>query len=280
MNTGFPYKCIGQRLRACYAARVQTLVVPCLSDNYSFLVGKSLSDGSDVAVVDPCDPTPILAEIRRRALRLVAILNTHQHADHVGGNRVLVSEFPGIPVVAHHSDRGRIPEQTQFVDEGDEVCAAGLTFSVLFVPGHTSGHIAYVTPGAVFAGDTLFGGGCGRLFEGTPEQMNDSLNQKLRRLPDDTKVYFAHEYTQNNLRFALSVEPGNAALIARAAQVAAHRANGGWTVPTTLGEEKRTNPFLRVDELEIVEHFREVLPAQPTSDAVFAALRRAKDTFR
>jgi hydroxyacylglutathione hydrolase len=258
---------------------VPTLIIPCLSDNFSFLVGKSVADGSDVAVVDPCDPAPILAEIRRRGLRLVAILNTHQHADHVGGNRALLEEFPGIGVYAHYSDRGRIPGQTHFVHEGDELHAAGLTFRVLFVPGHTSGHIAYVTAGSVFAGDTLFGGGCGRLFEGTPEAMNQSLNEKLARLPDDTLVYFAHEYTQNNLRFALSVEPENSALQARAAKVKAQRANGEWTVPTTIGEERRTNPFLRVQEPAIVARFRDALGGEPTPDAMFAALRSAKDTF-
>ncbi len=254
---------------------MRVVTVPCRTDNFTYLVG---ADGtSDIAIVDPCDAAPVLAAVKTNALRVVAILNTHHHGDHVGGNRAVLDTFPGIPVYAHTSDQGRIPGLTHPLEDGDELSAAGLHFRVLFVPGHTNGHIAYVTDGAAFVGDTLFGGGCGRLFEGTPQMMNHSLNDKLARLPDATNVYFAHEYTASNLRFARSVEPNNAMLLKRIDDVALARSNGQWTTPSTIGLEKATNPFLRVDQAEIADHVG-LGPGSPR-DAVFAALRRTKDHF-
>ncbi|HEX2736457.1 MAG TPA: hydroxyacylglutathione hydrolase [Polyangiaceae bacterium] len=255
---------------------MRVVIVPCLKDNFTYLVG---AGGLDVAVVDPCDPVPVLAAADREGLRISAILNTHHHADHVGGNKRILERFAGIPVYAHRSDAARIPGMTHAVDEGDEVVAAGLRYRVLFVPGHTSGHIAYVTDGAAFVGDTLFGAGCGRLFEGTPEMMNDSLNAKLARLPPETRVYFAHEYTANNLRFAEHVEPGNPAVQARSKAVAVARERGEWTTPSTIALERATNPFMRVDAPEIVARYRPEFTHEPTAAEIFAKLRSAKDHF-
>lgn len=254
---------------------MRVVTVPCRTDNFTYLVGAA--ETTDVAVVDPCEPEPVLAAVRSAGLRVVAILNTHHHNDHIGGNRAVLNEFPGIPVYAHVSDRGRIPGQTHYLQDGDRLEAAGIRYSVLFIPGHTTGHIGYVTDGAVFVGDTLFGGGCGRLFEGTPEQMNVSLNEKLAKLPEETEVYFAHEYTATNLRFALTVDPDNPALARRIEAVKALRAAGRWTTPSTIGQEKATNPFLRVTYPALVQSAR--LPPSATPADVFGALRRARDRF-
>ncbi len=254
---------------------MRVVTVPCRTDNFTYLVG---ADGTrDVAIVDPCEAEPVLAAVREHELCVTAILNTHHHGDHVGGNRRVLQEFPGIPVYAHASDENRIPGLTHPLEDGDELDAAGLHYRVLFVPGHTSGHIAYVTEGAVFVGDTLFGGGCGRLFEGTPQMMNTSLNGKLAKLPPETRVYFAHEYTSANLNFARTVEPNNPALLRRIAEVRERRSRGEWTTPSTIDLEKATNPFLRVSEPEIIASVG--LTDDAPSDQVFAAVRRAKDVF-
>ena len=255
---------------------MRVVTIPCRSDNYSYLVG--LDNSREVVAIDPCDLEPVLGALVAQDLTLVAILNTHHHGDHVGGNVGLLERYPGIPVYAHVSDRGRIPGQTHDVDEGTRVDAAGLTFQTLFIPGHTRGHVAYITDGAAFAGDTLFGAGCGRLFEGTAAQLNHSLNGKLAQLPDATLVYFAHEYTASNLRFALEVEPDNPQVVARSIQTSDLRKAGKFTTPTSVGVEKQTNPFLRVGETTIRRYLG--LPDEASSDEVFAALRRAKDQFK
>jgi hydroxyacylglutathione hydrolase len=256
---------------------MRALIVPCLRDNFTFLIGAP--GDREVAVVDPSEPEAVLRAIEHHGLRVVAILNTHHHGDHVGGNTGLLARFPGIPVYAHSTDQGRIPGQTHLVNEGDEVRAAGLHFKVLFIPGHTRGHIAYVTDSAAFVGDTLFGAGCGRLFEGTAEQLHHSLNTKLANLPDHTQLYFGHEYTANNLRFAIHIEPGNRALQTRQAEVDQARAAGLWTCPTTLELEKQTNPFLRVTAAEIVARCAGELGVSPTPLEVFTWLRSSKDKF-
>jgi hydroxyacylglutathione hydrolase len=252
--------------------------LPALRDNYIFVLhdpGRKIA-----AVVDPAEARPVLDCLQTLSAELVAIFNTHHHSDHVGGNRGLRHQFPQAIVYGSAQDRGRIPGQQRFLQEGDQVTFGDRTAEVFFVPGHTRAHIAYYfppgssqEPGELFCGDTLFAGGCGRLFEGTPAQMVDSLS-KLRSLPDHTRVWCAHEYTLNNLRFALTVDPNNLDLQQRYANVQQQRDRQEPTIPAHLGVEKRTNPFLRWDQ-----------PALQTAVGIhdpvrtFARIRGLKDQF-
>lgn len=249
--------------------------IPCLSDNYVYLVHEPAQGLT--AVVDPAETAPVLAALAARGWRLTHILNTHHHYDHVGGNLELKAAT-GCKIVGPRADRERIPGIDEEVADGDTYAFGARTAKVFDVPGHTRGHIAYWfgEDAALFCGDTLFALGCGRLFEGTPVQMWDSLS-KLRALPGDTRVYCAHEYTQSNGRFALSVEPGNAALVARMQEVDRRRAANEPTVPSRLAEELATNPFLRPDSAEIQRTVG--LVGAPLAE-VFGATRARKDTFR
>ncbi|MFH1661255.1 MAG: hydroxyacylglutathione hydrolase [Rhodocyclaceae bacterium] len=215
-------------------------LIPAFKDNYIWL----LTRGKRAVVVDPGDAAPVIARLEADDLTLEGILITHHHADHQGGVAELKARWP---VEVHAPANESITGCTRPLSGGERIDILGQTVDVMAVPGHTLGHLAYLAPGALFCGDTLFGAGCGRLFEGTPEQMSASLDS-IAALPDDTLVYCAHEYTEMNLRFALAVEPENAALLARVAKVAALRAAGQPSVPLTLGEEKATNPFLRCTE--------------------------------
>ena len=227
--------------------------VPCLKDNYAYLIH---ADGSDATlVVDPSEAAPVVRALESAGLRLVGILNTHHHFDHVGGNEELLQRYGELPVFGYSTDRGRIPGQTVFLEHGGEFESAMLQFRALHIPGHTLGAVAYVVGDAVFTGDTMFAAGCGRLFEGTPAQMYESLNVKLGALPDSTRVFFGHEYTAKNLEFAAHVEPGNAAVRDKAKRVAELRGRGEFTTPSTLGEERGTNPFMRCTSPEIVSGF-------------------------
>ncbi|MEL6495043.1 MAG: hydroxyacylglutathione hydrolase [Cyanobacteria bacterium J06623_7] len=252
--------------------------IPVLADNYIFV----LSDPQHkiAAVVDPALSQPVLDYLAQIDARLVAIFNTHHHGDHVGGNRDLVRQFPEVCVYGGAEDRGRIPHQQVYLESGDTVQFGDRHAEVFFVPGHTRAHIAYYFPptdtestGELFCGDTIFAGGCGRLFEGTPAQMVDSLTQ-LRQLPDHTRVWCAHEYTLSNLQFALTVDGTNPDLQARYQTVQQIRSQGRSTIPTWLGEEKKTNPFLRWDKpaLQAAAQINE--PAR-----VFARIRGMKDRF-
>lgn len=249
-------------------------LIPAFSDNYIYLLRDPASGA--VGVVDPGDADPVTAELERRGWRLTAIFNTHHHNDHIGGNAALKERY-GATVIGARADAHRIAGLDTALDEGDTVAFGGETAAVIAVPGHTSGHIAFHFPEskALFCGDTLFSLGCGRLFEGTAEQMWHSLG-KLRALDDDTRVYCGHEYTQSNARFALTIEPDNADLRARAGEIATLRAEGRPTIPTTIGLERRTNPFLRAD-VPSVQQALGMAGAAPAS--VFAEIRKRKDNF-
>ncbi len=258
---------------------MRVVPVPCLKDNYAYLVICEAS--KEAAVVDPSEAPPVLAAAAREGVRLRAVWNTHHHWDHVGGNEAIATENPGIEIVAHESDRSRVPGQTRGVTEGDRVSVGDVTAEIIHNPGHTSGAVSYVIsePRAVFTGDTLFGAGCGRVFEGTHAEMRASLD-KLAALPADTAVYFGHEYTDKNLRFSSAAEPDNAAVKERHRRVQTVRAAGDPSVPSTIAEELDTNPFLRTASETIVSTLRERGESDTRGkDAVFAALRRWKDSF-
>jgi len=237
------------------------------SDNYMFLL-RSLND-DQCALVDPSQAAPILEELQKRPSRLAAVFLTHHHDDHVGGLKELLERLGPIPVYGSRVDQARIPEISVPLEDEARVVFAGEEGVAISIPGHTRGHLAYYFPGSghLFCGDTLFGAGCGRIFEGTPEQMSRSL-QRLASLPESTLVWCGHEYTQANLRFARTVDPDNAELAEREA----------WstppTVPLDLGLEKRTNPFLRCAQSALQEATGKTNPVE-----VFAELRRRKDHF-
>ena len=249
-------------------------IVPALSDNYVYIAHDAAAGAT--AVVDPAEAPPVIAALERRGLQLTHILNTHHHFDHIGGNAELVERY-GTPVIGPRADAARIPGLDVEVGEGDSYTVGTQTARVFDVPGHTSGHIAFwfEESRALFCGDTLFALGCGRMFEGTPEQFWSSLG-KLRALPDDTRVYCGHEYTQSNARFAISVDPDNEALQAACRRIDELRSRGERTIPSELGEEKRANPFLRAD---LPEMQRLVGMEGEAPEAVFAEIRRRKDNF-
>ncbi|HYV58265.1 MAG TPA: hydroxyacylglutathione hydrolase [Candidatus Nitrosopolaris sp.] len=254
--------------------------IPQLADNYAYLL---VDPATGVAgVVDCAEAGPVLAEVHRRGIRLVAVLATHHHFDHVGGNQDLAAALPGLQVYGSAAEASRIPAITHPVRDGDPVAIGELRGRVILIPAHTSGHIAYHFPTerAVFTGDTLFAGGCGRLFEGDAAQMMSSLG-RLTALPDETGVYCGHEYTEKNLRFAAMLEPGNRRLGEKRAAVEALRRAGRPTVPSTIGEEKATNPFLRTSSPELAASVRERVPGVRAEDpvALFAAVRALKDSF-
>lgn len=255
---------------------LRVLAVPAFKDNYLWLIH---NDAYAVAV-DPGDAAPILAALDRHHLTLAAILLTHHHADHIGGVPQLL-QHTKVPVYGPRNDA--IAAVTIPLDEGDRVDLAELPLqlSVLDVPGHTRGHIAYVAQqqGWLFCGDTLFAGGCGRLFEGTPAQMMQSLG-KLSALPPDTLVYCAHEYTMANLRFAQAVEPGNAALQQRVADEQAKRDRGQPTVPSNIALERQTNPFMRYTVPAVIKTLTDGGRIDnPAPVTAFAALREWKNNF-
>ncbi|QGW82305.1 hydroxyacylglutathione hydrolase [Variovorax paradoxus] len=258
-----------------------TLVpLPAFADNYIWM----LQDGSNAIVVDPGDAQPVFNALTRDKLQLAAILVTHHHPDHTGGVAALHAAT-GAPVFG--PARERIPEPFTPLSHGDTAEVLGLRFQVIDVPGHTAGHIAYFLPAhqgqapLLFCGDTLFSGGCGRLFEGTPAQMLASLDA-LAALPGDSRVCCAHEYTLANLRFAQAVEPGNTDLTQYTAHCESLRAQGQPTLPSQLATERRINPFLRSREATVLRAVREhaELSANAGEADVFAALRQWKNDFR
>ncbi|BBG93656.1 glyoxalase 2-4, partial [Prunus dulcis] len=242
--------------------------VPCLRDNYAYLLHDV--DTGTVAV-------PIIDALSKKNRNLTYILNTHHHHDHTGGNAELKARY-GAKVIGSGIDKDRIPGIDIVLNDGDKWMFAGHEVHVMETPGHTRGHISFYFPGsgAIFTGDTLFSLSCGKLFEGTPEQMQSSLS-KIMSLPDDTDIYCGHEYTLSNSKFALSIEPENEALQSYAAHITHLRNKGMPTVPTTLKLEKACNPFLRTSSIEIRQSLN--IPATANDAEALGVIRQAKDTF-
>lgn len=241
--------------------------IPTFGDNYTYLA--ICDETKSAAIIDAPEEDPVVARVEATGARVELILSTHHHFDHSMANPQLAERY-GVPVVGHVSDAERMPGQTRGVDEGDEIQIGRQRGRVLFIPSHTTGHLAYVFDDAkaVFTGDMLFAGGCGRLFEGDAQMMYDALCGKLAALPDDTRVYCGHEYTEGNLKFALTIEPDNAEIKERYDQVRAIRANAAadWhdatpaemTIPSTIGAEKATNPFMRAPDARELGRIREL----------------------
>ena len=247
--------------QAATAAPITSRVslIPVLSDNYVFVLHGD--QPGPAVVVDPAVAEPVIAWLEQRHLQLSAILHTHHHHDHIGGTAQLLERWPQAAVIASAADRARIPLQTQGVQGGDQLELLGRAVQVLDVPGHTAHHIAFYLPpaegdgGHLFCGDTLFAGGCGRLFEGTPEQMHQAL-QQLAALPESTEVWCAHEYTTGNLRWAAAQTPGDDAIAKRLADAEALRAQHRPTLPSTIALERATNLFVRAESPEALRRLR------------------------
>jgi hydroxyacylglutathione hydrolase len=263
---------------------VDVVAIPLLADNYGYLL--IAPDGKRGALVDCSEAGPVLEEVRRRGVALEAILSTHHHWDHVGGNVEVAGAIPGLRVIGSRADRTRVPALTDALADGEAFEVAGLRGRAVYIPAHTSGHLAYyfehgtaADRPAVFSGDTLFAAGCGRLFEGSPDQMMQSLS-KLAALPDATEVYCGHEYTEKNLRFAHELEPTNRDIAEKLERVRGLRSQGQPSVPTTIADEKRTNPFLRWESPELQATLRARFPDLPAAPvAIFAKTRELKDNY-
>jgi hydroxyacylglutathione hydrolase len=250
-------------------------LIPAFKDNYIYLLRDP--DSNAVGIVDPGDAAPAIAALEAKGLKPTHIFNTHHHPDHAGGNQALKARYPDAILIGPSSETARIPGMDVTVSDGDIVAFGTLSFKAIWVPGHTSGHTAFWSEKgqAVFSGDTLFALGCGRMFEGTADQMWASLG-KLKWLPSATRVFCGHEYTQDNARFALTVDPDNEMLISRAEEIDRLRAESKPTIPSTIGLENDTNPFLRADDAAIASTVG-LSGADPV--AVFAEIRRRKDVF-
>ena len=257
---------------------VDVVTIPCLKDNFAYLLICEAS--GEAAVVDPSEAAPVLRACETHGVTLTAILNTHHHWDHVGGNQELIGRFPEVAVYGFHTDMGRIPGQTVALRETDNVVFGKVRGKITHNPGHTAGAITYYFGNKAFTGDTLFAAGCGRLFEGTADQMYQSLNHSIGSHAPETLLYFGHEYTQSNLSFAASVEPENRAITQRAKEVRALRREGLFTTPTTLELERKTNPFMRCDSPALVAIAQAEGKGQDPSGAeVLAVIRKRKDRF-
>jgi hydroxyacylglutathione hydrolase len=246
----------------------------CLSDNYGVLLHDPATGATDA--IDAPEAAPVEAALKAKGWKLTDILVTHHHHDHTGGIEALKQKYR-CRVVAPAGEAAKIPAVDETVREGDKVSVGNLSANVIETPGHTLGHIAYWFHGdkLAFVGDTLFSIGCGRVIEGTPAQMWESL-KKLRDLPDDTEIYCGHEYTLSNIKFALTIEPDNSVLSAREAQAKRQVQEGAATIPTTIGDEKLANPFLRADRADVAANVG--MAGKPAVD-VFAEVRARKNKF-
>jgi hydroxyacylglutathione hydrolase len=255
---------------------MEIIPIPCLTDNYAYLV----REGDEAVIVDPSESAPVEATVAELGVRLVGILCTHHHPDHVGGVGGLLSTYGALPVIAHPRDASRIAAASRTVEDAEKFALGGVEFRAIHVPAHTLGALGYVAnERAVFTGDTMFVAGCGRLFEGTPAMMHRALLLGFGRLADDVAVYPGHEYAEKNLRFAHEVEPGNGTVSAHLARVQERRRAGLFCVPSTIADEKATNPFLRVAAAE-VRAFAKAHGGNANDPVdVLAAVRRARDEF-
>ena len=249
-------------------------IISCLNDNYSYLIKDNQTN--TIAIIDPSEFGPCDEKINQKYKKLDFILNTHHHFDHIGGNAELKRKY-GSKILGFEKDKKRIPEIDILLKDGQEFKIGNLNFKTIFVPGHTLGHIAYYfkKEKVIFTGDTLFSLGCGRIFEGTCQQMFDSLN-KIKSLPEDTKIYCGHEYTKSNLRFCLEYNPRNNYLIDKKKFIETRIKDRKPTIPSTIKEEIQTNVFLRYDDLDI----KRTLNLKNASDLeIFTKLRELKDNF-
>ena len=253
---------------------MQLEIIPCLNDNYSYLIKDDQT--STVAIIDPSEFDPCDKKINQKYKKLDFILNTHHHFDHVGGNTELKKKY-GSKILGFEQDKKRIPEIDVQLKDGQEFKVGNLNFKVIYIPGHTLGHIAFYLEKekVVFTGDTLFSLGCGRIFEGTYQQMFNSLN-KIKSLPGETKIYCGHEYTKNNLEFCLKFNPNNNYLKDKEKVLNAKIKAGSPTIPSTIKDEIQTNIFLRYDDLDV----KDALNLKNASDLeIFTKLRDLKDNF-
>lgn len=255
----------------------RVITIPVLSDNYAYLL--VCRKTAQAAVIDPSEAGPVIEAINKEGLNLKIILATHRHFDHIGGVGELSSQFKDAQVVAHKLDAKGIGEGTRSVQDGDSLQVGQLSGTVIHTPGHTRGAACYLFGNKLFTGDTLFLSGCGRLFEGTPEQMYNSLN-KLAELPPGTLIYCGHEYSTKNLAFAKFLEPRNKDLLKKIEEVNNKLKSGMPTVPSTMEEELKYNPFLRFKSPELIEILKQSLPDLSNDPLeIFARTRELKDSF-
>ena len=254
---------------------MEVVVVPCLYDNYSYLI----VNGNEAAVVDPSEAWPVMQAAANRGLELTAALCTHHHNDHIGGIADLLDEYPNLEVYGFYQDKKRIPLITKPVEDNDRFSVCGIDVDVIHTPGHTSTHVVYDIEDNLFVGDTMFGAGCGRLFEGTAEQMVYSLDRILT-CGTSSSIFFGHEYTELNLRFAAQVDPSNPAVEERRRRVGELRTSDQPSTPSSLEEELATNPFLRIEDQSIIDLLQKEHNLRSTDRVeVFAALREQRNHF-
>ena len=254
---------------------MKIITIPCLYDNYSYLI----VNNGHAAVVDPSEAWPVIQEVEKHKAQLTAVLCTHHHHDHIGGVADLLDEYKGLAVYGFHQDKKRIPDITRPVEDNESISVCGQNMTVLHTPGHTLTHIVYRFEDHLFVGDTLCGAGCGRLFEGTPEQMVHSLD-RIGGCSAGTKIYFGHEYTELNLRFSAEVDPTNTAVAERAVKVKQLRSRDLPSTPSKLADELATNPFLRIEDSSIIEQLKNAGRISGAGRVeVFAALRELRNHF-